>query len=283
MVKYYGRARQRIGSVNTNQIGLKMSGCPAKVGRKGTINRYISRRSQCNQKYCGPVYYHGVIWNWNGGQCVAKAPRGQSFNSGVGTKVGNPRFACNKTCSTNLDPLTAVKILQGYLKYKYGDAGSLILVAPKETLESDGVLCDICGEIKHFDPSHPEYYTLPANVRAAANAINNLGISWPLKKGGPSVPHVVGYETYAGQIALRQKGFGVPLQFGPQTLVDAYGACDTGMAIFTVASLGLVPLGIMAYTTAACASICQSAAGCPEYYNDETRCYNYNIQCSPGS
>ena len=114
MVKYYGRARQRIGSVNTNQIGLKMSGCPSKVGRKGTIDRYISRRSQCNQKYCGPVYYHGVIWNWNGGQCVAKAPRGQSFNSGVGTKVGNPRFACNKTCSTNLDPLTAVKILQGY-------------------------------------------------------------------------------------------------------------------------------------------------------------------------
>ena len=283
MVKYYGRARQRIGSVNTNQIGLKMSGCPSKVGRKGTIDRYISRRSQCNQKYCGPVYYHGVIWNFNQGACVAKAPRGQSFNSGVGTKVGNPRFACNKTCATNLDPLTAVKILQGYLKYKYGDAGSLILVAPKETLESDGVLCDICGEIKHFDPSHPEYYTLPANVRAAANAINNLGISWPLKKGGPSVPHVVGYETYAGQIALRQKGFGVPLQFGPQTLVDAYGACDTGMAIFTVASLGLVPLGIMAYTTAACASICQSAAGCPEYYNDETRCYNYNIQCSPGS
>ncbi len=28
MVKYYGRARQRIGSVNTNQLGLKMSGAP---------------------------------------------------------------------------------------------------------------------------------------------------------------------------------------------------------------------------------------------------------------
>ena len=26
MVKYYGRARQRIGSVNTNQPGLKMGG-----------------------------------------------------------------------------------------------------------------------------------------------------------------------------------------------------------------------------------------------------------------
>ena len=123
MVKYYGRARQRIGSVNTNQIGLKMSGCPSKVGRKGTIDRYISRRSQCNQKYCGPVFYHGIIWNWNSGRCVAKAPRGQSFNSGVGTKVGNPRFACNKTCVVNMDPLTAVRILQAYLKAKYNGQG----------------------------------------------------------------------------------------------------------------------------------------------------------------
>ena len=139
MVKYYGRARQRIGSVNTNQIGLKMSGCPSKVGRKGTIDRYISRRSQCNQKYCGPVFYHGIIWNWNSGRCVAKAPRGQSFNSGVGTKVGNPRFACNKTCVVNMDPLTAVRILQAYLKAKYNGQGSLILVGKKETLRSDNV------------------------------------------------------------------------------------------------------------------------------------------------
>ena len=35
MVCYYGRAKQRTGSVNTNQPGLKMSGCPSKVGRKG--------------------------------------------------------------------------------------------------------------------------------------------------------------------------------------------------------------------------------------------------------
>ena len=131
MVKYYGRARQRIGSVNTNQIGLKMSGCPSKVGRKGTIDRYISRRSQCNQKYCGPVYYHGQMWSWNAGQCVAKAPRGQSFNSGVGTNVGNPRFACNKTCSTNLDPNTALTILK---KYFNNGTESVVLVGKDETI-----------------------------------------------------------------------------------------------------------------------------------------------------
>ena len=44
MVKYYGRARTRIGSVNTNQLGLKMSGCPGKVGLNPVNNRYIQHR-----------------------------------------------------------------------------------------------------------------------------------------------------------------------------------------------------------------------------------------------
>lgn len=30
MIRYNGRAKQRTGSVNTNQLGLKMSGCPSK-------------------------------------------------------------------------------------------------------------------------------------------------------------------------------------------------------------------------------------------------------------
>ena len=229
MVKYYGRARQRIGSVNTNQIGLKMSGCPSKVGRKGTIDRYISRRSQCNQKYCGPVYYHGVIWSWNQRRCVAKAPRGQSFNSGVGTKVGNPRFACNKTCSTNLDPLTAVRILQAYLKAKYNGQGSLILVAKLETLISDGVIPPPAADtIKHFYPENPEYYTLPLIVRKAVDVINALQIRAPLKKGGRARLHVAGYESYVGQVELIKNHYGVPYKFGPNT--SLYGDVVIGYA-----------------------------------------------------
>jgi hypothetical protein len=50
MVKYYGRARQRIGSVNTNQLGLKMSGCPSRVGRNPVNARYIK------QEGCQPNY-----------------------------------------------------------------------------------------------------------------------------------------------------------------------------------------------------------------------------------
>lgn len=53
MVKYYGRSKQRIGSVNTNQPGLKMAGCPSKIGRSGRLDRYIGQRVNCNLKMCG--------------------------------------------------------------------------------------------------------------------------------------------------------------------------------------------------------------------------------------
>jgi len=246
MVKYYGRARQRIGSVNTNQIGLKMSGCPSKVGRKGTIDRYISRRSQCNQKYCGPVYYHGVIWNFNQGACVAKAPRGQSFNSGVGTKVGNPRFACNKTCSTNLDPLTAVKILQGYFRSLGLD---LILVGKKETLNTDGVdHPDKFEPIQHFYPGTQEYAALPVIIRNAVDVINGLELEGPLKLGGKPVVHVVGAGTKISLNELYVLGYGhKKVKFGPdvfvrmfqkdkESLITEWSQCN-GMNIASATSL----------------------------------------------
>jgi hypothetical protein len=110
-----------------------------------------------------------------------------------------------------------VRILQGYLIAKYGNAGSLILVGRKETLTNDKVDDPTAfAQIKHFDSSNPEYYTLPPRVRAAANAINNLGISGPLKKGGPSIPHVAGFATLETQIALRAAGYGVIKTFGPK-------------------------------------------------------------------
>ena len=104
MVRYYGRARQRTASVNTNQLGLKMSGCPSKVGRRGSIDRYIMRRSHCSIVFCGPVYYHDVIWrtnyainpetgavNW---RCIAPAPLTRALAGGVG-RYYSPRLRCN--------------------------------------------------------------------------------------------------------------------------------------------------------------------------------------------
>ena len=59
MVRYYGRARQRTGSVNTNQLGLKMSGCVSKVGRSAFCRIAISHRVKCNEKRCGDVVVNG--------------------------------------------------------------------------------------------------------------------------------------------------------------------------------------------------------------------------------
>ena len=107
MVKYYGRARQRVGSINTNQLGLKMSGCPSKVGRSGRIDRYISRRSHCGIVFCGWVWYHGIKWKYNhwvnpytkevNWRCIPAAPITRALAGGVG-RLNAPRFRCAKDC-----------------------------------------------------------------------------------------------------------------------------------------------------------------------------------------
>ncbi|GAF67729.1 unnamed protein product [marine sediment metagenome] len=97
MVKYYGRARQRTGSVNTNQLGLKMSGCPSKVGRKGVISRYIQRRVNCAQGVCGVPKVHGVAWryNYSNAKPFCKEPVGKCLAAAGG--IGNINTPYYKT------------------------------------------------------------------------------------------------------------------------------------------------------------------------------------------
>jgi len=244
MVKYYGRARQRIGSVNTNQIGLKMSGCPSKVGRKGTIDRYISRRSQCNQKYCGPVYYHGVIWSWNAGRCVAKAPRGQSFNSGVGTKVGNPRFACNKTCSTdnggkprwynNKDIIAAVALLNRFIQTVTNNEAFLGFIGDHETVKGDYIYgapgYDALSDTWAFEPFIGSTYsnTAGADVKAAADLLNGMQIrAWV---NGKYMLHEVG--VIGTNISDNTPKHGLNLRLADRLIIAVFadtckgGKCD---------------------------------------------------------
>ena len=98
MVKYYGRSRQQTG-FSTNQIGLNMSGNVSRVGRVGSLGRNVSVRSKSNVKFCGGVYYRGQLWTTNKGPCIPKAPRTQSFNSGIGHRA-LPAFKCGYNCTS---------------------------------------------------------------------------------------------------------------------------------------------------------------------------------------
>jgi len=93
MVKYYGRARTRTGSVNTNQLGLKMAGCPSTVGKQGRIARYMGRRVDCMMGLCKPIRYHEVIWPRTRMRnqppyCKAHATKCLAAAGGVGTTHG---------------------------------------------------------------------------------------------------------------------------------------------------------------------------------------------------
>jgi len=110
MVKYYGRARSRVGSVNTTQLGLKMQGCPSNVGRQGYLTNEVGRRINCRMKVCGWRPVHGVTIGppatfnypvrptnllarsrWSGpNPCMMPAPKSQARAGGVGN-IWTPR------------------------------------------------------------------------------------------------------------------------------------------------------------------------------------------------
>jgi len=75
MVRYYGRARQRI-NINRRQVGLKMAGCIDGRGRPSWMSRYIKTRVNCNARV-GCVDSNGNIT----GQ--------RSYATGVKTCIAN--------------------------------------------------------------------------------------------------------------------------------------------------------------------------------------------------
>lgn len=119
-MKYYGRGKQHTG-LSTEQPGLKMSGCPSRVGRKGSIAGYISQRVNCSVRTegCGKKKMkclYGVNGDTAGKaalDCMCTGPfrfgvrsagsnyvkvvkrqaRTAWMSGGVGRKVG-PRFGC---------------------------------------------------------------------------------------------------------------------------------------------------------------------------------------------
>ncbi len=110
MVRYTGRARTRTGSVNTNQLGLKMSGCPSTVGKKGRIARYMGRRVDCMMGFCRPVRYHEVLWPRTRMRneppfCKRGATKCQAAAGGVGTNHNIPYYRTPKKGESGCTPV----------------------------------------------------------------------------------------------------------------------------------------------------------------------------------
>jgi surface protein len=210
MVRYNGRNKLITTAVNGNQIGIKMSGGTSSIGGSISTRRYTKRRVRVNLKYCGPVYYRGQLWSFNGDNCVKKAPFRQASAGGVGN-INNPRKKCNISCSVdidNCDICEAIKLIRQYFIYRFGEDG-IVLVAPQEALQSDGINNVINGEkIYHFDSNHAESFSLPRKVRDAVDAVNNLKLKYRLKDSPEKIVHIVGYIAPSLQKKLRKKFFG---------------------------------------------------------------------------
>ena len=123
MVRYYGRARQRIGSVNTNQMGLKMSGCPSKVGLNPTNNRYIQQRVNCANGRCGIPIVNGAIWRHNfrnkkpyckdpSSKCLAAAGGIRNIYTPYYKTIQPGKYGCGRRFN-NLQPLPSLVFIAG--------------------------------------------------------------------------------------------------------------------------------------------------------------------------
>jgi hypothetical protein len=96
MVRYYGRARQRI-NINRKQVGIKMAGCLDGRGRPSWMTRYIKSRVNCNTRVgCvdsngDPTYKMRTYDKQGNMKCVAnhgyllitEAPRSRACAGGV--------------------------------------------------------------------------------------------------------------------------------------------------------------------------------------------------------
>jgi hypothetical protein len=172
-------------------------------------------------KFCGPVFYHGVYWKWNSGRCVAKAPRGQSFNSGVGHKT-TPRFACGNTCTTDLTYEQAIKILNDYFK-KINLTVSLF--ASKETLLKDlnHPISKELGNITHYETGSANFNSLPGLIQKAVLVFNNIGYTADVKGLGKKLVHSIGTisEDAIGELLIN--GFGTQLNVSSNFVIWAFG------------------------------------------------------------
>lgn len=169
MVLTYGRRRtQKLN--RGNEVGLKMSGCPSKIGRPVAVNNYIVLRSKCViLNKIGPNPYK-VAYN-----ILVKY-----FNLKYNNRYSVDLVGEKETLETDLTSELAKR------------------------LKSQG------GEIIHVMKNSEEYNNAPQNIKQAVDLWNGLNTTAEINKtSSPYSKHVIALVTKEDEEALEAAGFGI--------------------------------------------------------------------------
>ena len=247
MVRYTGRQKTITGAVNRNQVGLKMSGCPSRVGRSGKNIRFLGRRVNCMYGLCGPTMVNGAPWRTTGRNdppyCRQRSTACAQAAGGVGhinspyTRTRVPaagKQGCtqvNVGANTpwwydNADVLAAIAALTSYFA---SHSLRFVLVGESETLATDLVPTLLPEHINHYETGRPFYDTLPtAALKSAVDLINSIQLELPiiLDQGLVNMRHIVGTVTdaVAHTLATDVTPYGVTVPFGIDVTLTAYAS-----------------------------------------------------------
>ena len=249
MVRYTGRQKTITGSVNRNQVGLKMSGCPSRVGRSGKNIRFLGRRVNCMYGLCGPTMVNGAPWRTSGRNkppyCRQRSTACAQAAGGVGhinspyTRTRVPAAGKQGCTQVNVGAntpwwynnpavLQAVSALSAFL-LSQSPPLVLSLVGRHEHLTTDldqhlgdyGLTLD--DDFNHYEAGHTEYDNLPPQMQSYANIINSIKLSRSIIPGGPSRLHIAGAVTQNAKSVLQNEtAFGRIIWLGYNTSIIAY-------------------------------------------------------------
>jgi hypothetical protein len=160
MVRYTGRAKTRTGSVNTNQLGLKMSGCTSRIGRTMVPMKLVPSRVDCMAGVCKPIRYHGVLWGRGGLRnqppyCRRQATRCQAAAGGVGTKHNIPYYRIPKRGESGCTPAPPFRAGSSSSSSSIATGSLLLDVGAATDAPSTGYLPPEWGALSSIDYKGP--------------------------------------------------------------------------------------------------------------------------------
>jgi hypothetical protein len=252
MVRYTGRQKTITGAVNRNQVGLKMSGCPSRVGRSGKNLRLLGRRVNCMYGLCGPTMVNGAPWRTSirnfPPYCRQRSTACAQAAGGVGhinspyTRTRVPaagKQGCTPAAPMPPQPpwwfnnpavLAALSALSSYLA---SQGQQLALLGKSETLQGDidgpTLLDDGSDHLYHYFDGATDYNSLITarpDLVAAIGLINSIGFEFQVPQSGAKISmiHTAGGVTAGAALALRDHGIGFDIDFGSGVSVKSYGA-----------------------------------------------------------